>query len=1076
MADANINIGVNVNSKSIAQLETELSKLNAKIKSVAVGSAEFTKLSSQIQTVQKSIEKANASIKGFNPEETFGRLAKVAGGVGAAFAAANLFIGENEDATKAAAKAQEALVAVLGLSQVAEAALAAFQLARTNALVESTKAFVKNATATKLSAVEAEFAAGAYATEAEALTALTAALAENAIVEQKSTIETVNSIGKFDAVIKEASSGAVVAGAEFDELTGKLKLVGKAGEELSIDQVGKKLDYAKEASKGFGETLKDIGKSITAFVTSTGFIVGAIAAVAAALFLYAKSVSDADIATAQFGVELETLGKTVDDISGKISPTIKALTIYNSLLKSGSLTVEERTKYEGLLRKELEKQGLTQTEVNSIIRKGVADIDAYVQAILRQTKAIAVQEELVNTYKEIFKIQADISKSAPGIGQSILNFALSQGDLLKFRVKQLQSTAENYTEQLDELEKKAQNLEEILKGTFETDPAAAAQGKKELDNFLKGTEDSIKKAATDISAFLKQVRDERVKAELEGRAEEVKAAQNATADQLEELRKQRDEFLKDETLTAAQKKQVEENYQAGVVAITKNGKEQVAEINRTYDQRELDRKKANLDARIALEEQALDTEVQLYTNANEVITRTEVDALKQREGLLQKQLDIDLRRAENLRKNFEEQKKQLEEAKKLAKPEDQQAIQNQIDALIANFEKQLAAITGAVLKSQNELVQTGEQIVLAGITKETQIRETEALKTIKGAEKRNAALKQIAIDDVKARLKVAKEGSDEQRNLQRQLAELELNDIEAQEQRKRKLIDDSIQFAASAFNQLIQSLRTQADLQDLRFAEEIERVTMVFEERSKLIDKEEKKLDDLEQAKQTNLTKTERKRIALAKERAALEAQQQEDLAKLEADRANASADAAIQQANLQFALSIGEAVVNAAVAIGRQYKDLPLPAAIPASLLTAGLVGVQVAAANSARSLAIAQAEASRPRQVTVSGRVSKAEGGLITGPGNGVSDSVPANLSTGEFVVNANATQKYLPLLSALNASGLQGGNPVNPGGNNEMVALLQEIKTKLSEPNRAYVVATDIEDIQNKQNYINRRSNAL
>jgi capsule polysaccharide export protein KpsE/RkpR len=136
MADANINIGVNVNSKSISQLEAQLATLNAKIKSVAVGSAEFTKLSTQIQSVEKSLVRANTAIKGFNPEETFGRLAKVAGGVGAAFAAANLFIGENEDATKASAEAQKALVAVLGLSQVAEAALSAFQLIRTNALIK----------------------------------------------------------------------------------------------------------------------------------------------------------------------------------------------------------------------------------------------------------------------------------------------------------------------------------------------------------------------------------------------------------------------------------------------------------------------------------------------------------------------------------------------------------------------------------------------------------------------------------------------------------------------------------------------------------------------------------------------------------------------------------------------------------------------------------------------------------------------------------------------------------------------------------------------------------------------------
>jgi hypothetical protein len=140
-----------------------------------------------------------------------------------------------------------------------------------------------------------------------------------------------------------------------------------------------------------------------------------------------------------------------------------------------------------------------------------------------------------------------------------------------------------------------------------------------------------------------------------------------------------------------------------------------------------------------------------------------------------------------------------------------------------------------------------------------------------------------------------------------------------------------------------------------------------------------------------------------------------------------------------------------------------------------------QIAQANQAKNLAITQAQAQLASLGggggSQGGRVSKAAGGLITGAGNGVSDSVPANLSNGEFVVNANATQKFLPLLSALNSSGLQGGNAVNPsGGNNEMVALLQDINLKLSEPNRSYVVASDLENIQNKQNYINRRSNVL
>ena len=271
----------------------------------------------------------------------------------------------------------------------------------------------------------------------------------------------------------------------------------------------------------------------------------------------------------------------------------------------------------------------------------------------------------------------------------------------------------------------------------------------------------------------------------------------------------------------------------------------------------------------------------------------------------------------------------------------------------------------------------------------------------------------------------------------------------------------------------------QATLNDIRLQEEIETVNLLYDQRFALIDAEEKKLDDLAASKEKNLTKEERKRRQLSSERASLEAQQQQELAQLENERANAAADAAIKQANVNFALAVGQISIATAEAIIKAVAASPVTFGLPFSAFAAGAGALQLAAAESARSAAIATAEASRPRSVSLGGggRVSKAEGGLITGPGNGISDSIPANLSNGEFVVNANATQKFLPLLSALNSSGLQGGNPVNPsGGNNEMVALLQDIKSKLSEPNRSYVVASDLENIQNKQNYINRRSNAL
>lgn len=58
----------------------------------------------------------------------------------------------------------------------------------------------------------------------------------------------------------------------------------------------------------------------------------------------------------------------------------------------------------------------------------------------------------------------------------------------------------------------------------------------------------------------------------------------------------------------------------------------------------------------------------------------------------------------------------------------------------------------------------------------------------------------------------------------------------------------------------------------------------------------------------------------------------------------------------------------------------------------------------------------------------VARAAGGVIPGPPS-TSDSVPAWLSTGEYVVNARATQAYRPVLDAINAGRYAGGGYVRP-----------------------------------------------
>lgn len=66
--------------------------------------------------------------------------------------------------------------------------------------------------------------------------------------------------------------------------------------------------------------------------------------------------------------------------------------------------------------------------------------------------------------------------------------------------------------------------------------------------------------------------------------------------------------------------------------------------------------------------------------------------------------------------------------------------------------------------------------------------------------------------------------------------------------------------------------------------------------------------------------------------------------------------------------------------------------------------------------------------------GTLFKADGGFISGPGTGTSDSIPARLSNGEFVVNAKAVAQpgVLALLTALNSGqGVAGRNRFAAGG---------------------------------------------
>lgn len=98
-------------------------------------------------------------------------------------------------------------------------------------------------------------------------------------------------------------------------------------------------------------------------------------------------------------------------------------------------------------------------------------------------------------------------------------------------------------------------------------------------------------------------------------------------------------------------------------------------------------------------------------------------------------------------------------------------------------------------------------------------------------------------------------------------------------------------------------------------------------------------------------------------------------------------------------------------------------------------------------------------------------AEGGKVNGPGTGTSDSIPAYLSNGEFVMTAQATKMFEPLLIAMN--GIGKGVPMASTRASDRVTsaemMTESFATAASEI-RPVVSAVEITEVQNRVSVIN------
>ena len=172
---------------------------------------------------------------------------------------------------------------------------------------------------------------------------------------------------------------------------------------------------------------------------------------------------------------------------------------------------------------------------------------------------------------------------------------------------------------------------------------------------------------------------------------------------------------------------------------------------------------------------------------------------------------------------------------------------------------------------------------------------------------------------------------------------------------------------------------------------------------------------------------------------------------------------------------------------IGPALGAIAAAAAVASGIATVKkIVAVQVPNAPAGAGPALSttpSGPAERPSVVNVaaSPSIRAADGGLIRGPGDERSDSIPAMLSDGEFVVNARSTRLFQPILSAINASadipgfamgGLASKKDMPAKDNSEDIA--EAIGNVFrDQPIRTYVTAGEISNEQQFDRIIKSRS---
>ncbi len=354
---------------------------------------------------------------------------------------------------------------------------------------------------------------------------------------------------------------------------------------------------------------------------------------------------------------------------------------------------------------------------------------------------------------------------------------------------------------------------------------------------------------------------------------------------------------------------------------------------------------------------------------------------------LQNRLTTEKELTAKARKAINEQIYALEEQKKMAL---QKLSDEELQKEIANRQKLIELQLESVKKgSDKELELKLEQLKIKrqADLSDTELTEEMKLAIIEKYKKKEAELVDAANKQI----------WDKQKKALEDRAKAELDLLESQNNIKlQKLANEGA---------------SESQLKQAQYAYEIQELQTSLTQENEVLDNMRKQKDETDE-------EYDRRRVAQKQKIAGIEVQIETakvDSMKLLYNDLTSAIDA-LGEVNEGFAklskvLALGEIAVNTGKALAAgiaQAQSVPFPGNIAAIATTVTTIMANIATA------------------IKTVKSAKFASGGLVTGPGTGTSDSIPAQLSNGESVMTARTTELFAPILSSFNQMG--GGVPIN------------------------------------------------